>query len=103
VIAERETPSAVIAERSFLVDRPVVAVEVGSLVELERIDEDRDTHRVRSFRGVADECEMAVVQRAHRGNEADGAALPMLGSRPLERLGGRGEELHRRTDGQRSR
>ena len=48
-----------------------VALEVGALVELRRVDEQRHHHPVALRAGVTDQREVALVQGAHRGHQAD--------------------------------
>ena len=73
--------------RHVVVDRTRVAVEVGGLVELQRVHEDRHHHVVASSGGVGDQCQMAVVERAHGRHEPDGppARLPDPATRPASR------------------
>ena len=48
--------------------------EVGHLAELGRIDEDRGDDAVVTFACRAHQREVALVQRAHGGDQADGVA-----------------------------
>ena len=74
-----------------------VGGEVGGLVELRWVDEQRHDDLVAGRMGAADEREMALVQGAHRRDEADAAPGA---ARPVERgaeLGDRAQGLHRVT------
>ena len=48
-----------------------VALEVGALVELRGVDEQRHDHHVALLACPADQREVALVQRAHRRHEPD--------------------------------
>ena len=48
------------------VDRTRIEVEVGGLVELQRVDEDRDDHDVGQSAGCVDQRRVPRVQGAHR-------------------------------------
>ena len=52
-----------------------VGGQVAGLVELRGVDEERDDDDVARRARVADEAQMALVQRAHRRHEADDALL----------------------------
>ena len=65
------------------VDRTRVPVEIGRLVELERIHEDRHDDPIAAFADRVDERQMAAVQRPHRRHDADAFALDTSGSGPL--------------------
>src|SRR3954454_15154105 len=69
-----------------------VGVEGRGLVELRRVDEERDNDDVVLVARRADEAEVAVVQRAHGGDEADAAAGA---ARAVER----GAQVRDRADG----
>ncbi len=50
---------------------PRVALEVFVRSELRRVDEDADDHPLALVAGLTDESEVALVQRAHGGHEAE--------------------------------
>ena len=58
------------AAREVVVERPGIGVEILARAELQRVDEDRNHHdRARHPLGRAHQCEMTVVQRAHRRHQ----------------------------------
>ena len=69
-----------------------VVVFVGG--ELGGVDEDGDDDAVAALFGEADEGEVALVEAAHGGDEADGAAEAFLGGAPGVEFGGIAEGFH---------
>ena len=69
----RSAPAPAQAGRSVVEGARVVGDVVG-VAELERVDEDAHDHHVALGPGPRHEREVAGVQRAHGGHEADGAA-----------------------------
>ena len=67
---------------------PGIAFEVFLVVELEWVHEDAGYHGIRVFTGMADECEVAFMQRSHGGDEGDTPILPPLSGRPNSSLCG---------------
>ena len=90
---DRSNPCA-LAHGDVVVDRTWVAVEVGRLVELEWIDEDRHDDVVCPVCGVGDQRCVAGMQRAHRGNETDASSRHPAGVGPRPHVGGGREDLH---------
>ena len=81
-----------------LPQQPEVGVEVAGVAlqvllgaELQRIEEDRDQRAVGFGAGTAQQRQVAVVQRAHGGDESDAAGL---GTTPAARRRDRFEALH---------
>src|SRR5258706_14803176 len=70
---------------------PRVAREILVGAELQRVDEDADDDSVSELPRAVHEAQMAFVEIAHGGNEADGVAARALGARPGAHLGKGGE------------
>jgi len=64
-----------------------IAGEILVRAELQRIDEDAHGHALGELAGAVHEAQMALVQVAHGGNEADGMTARALGTRPRAHLG----------------
>ena len=86
--------AGVAAGRQVVVDRAGVVVEVGGLVELERVDEDRHHHHVGTRARLGDERQVPVVERAHRRHDADDVAVAGTVERPGAHRLGAVEHLH---------
>ena len=69
-----------------------VVILVGG--ELGGVDEDGDDDAVAALLGQADEGEVALVEAAHGGDEADDAAEAFLGGAPGVEFGGTVEGIH---------
>src|SRR5690606_29688540 len=52
-----------------------VPIEIGSFIELGRVNENGNDQKIGQFAGAADQFEMAVVERAHCRNERDGLTV----------------------------
>ena len=70
------------ADSQVVLERPRVPVEVALLAELQRIHEDRHDHLVDEPAGCIDQFEMAPMQGAHGGHEANGVAGDVDGIGP---------------------
>src|SRR5207244_9002489 len=71
-----------------------VALEILLRAELQRIDEDAQHHAIGMIPGAVHEAQVALVERAHRGDEPDAAAFRALGARPGAHLPWLGDPVH---------
>src|SRR4030095_4878338 len=78
------------AEREIVVERARVLRQVVGAVELQRVDEDADDGPSAFAPGTSDQPSVAVVQRAHGGDESDTRPPP---PRFIEALPERGNRL----------
>ena len=78
-----------------------IALQVGALVELGRVDEQRDDDDVALLAGAFDQRQMTLVQRAHRRHEADRAPGAALGRERRAQLGDGAHDPHARGEGRR--
>ena len=82
-------------DSDIVVDRTRVAVEVGGLVELQRIDKNRHDHEIGAARCIGNERNVAAVERAHRGYEPNGFACRALLVSPVTHVSKAGKRDHR--------
>jgi hypothetical protein len=59
-----------IAELAVLIEPARIAPQVVLAIELQRVDEDADDHRLTLVPRLFNQPDMARVQRAHRGDQA---------------------------------
>src|SRR3989449_8322133 len=71
-----------------------VALEILLRAELQRIDEDAQHHAIGMIPGAVHEAQVALVERAHRGDEPDATAFRALGARPGAHLPWLGDFVH---------
>src|SRR4029078_11008797 len=95
---EDEVEALVLADREVAGLVAGVLLEVGRLVELARVDEDRRDPRRVVGPGPLHQRAVAVVDPAHRRHQADrtgggGEGIPKLGSGPDDAHRGRGYRI----------
>ena len=76
------------------VDGARIALEVGCDVELQWVDEDRHDDGIGMVPGLVDQCQVAGVQRAHRGHEPDPSTSDALALAPGPHRSRGGDDVH---------
>jgi hypothetical protein len=69
---EDDVDTGVVAHSEVVIERPWVVLEIATLAELQWIDEDRHHDDIGSSSCVADQLDVTLVQRSHRGDQCDG-------------------------------